>query len=422
MNQKLNQYDEDSPSVLESESRPESVSLFYLFWTFLKVGSTAFGGFMALVSVVENLIVGRRKLLTHEDMLDGISLASVLPGPVAANVVAYVGYRLRGGLGALVSTFAVLFPSFILVVGLTIVYLQVGELPAVSKAFAGFIPAVAAIIINAAVRMTNKAIKVWQQITIAVAAAILLKFVGGFYITLTVIIGSGLVGYLLFYNAKKAEAENSEANSATNKSKIKNISTSKITITFLILFAFILLSIIPLPFLGETSLARLFVTFSGMSLMLFGGGYVFIPLIQEVVVNGYGWLTQTEFSNAIAMGQITPGPILISAAFIGYVVKGIVGAAVATIGIFFPPALLMVTCSHLLEKIKKSVAIQAALQGIRPAVIGMIFTAALVVIQTAQLHWATLAIFALSLLSMRLLKIEVVLIIPLAGILGLLFY
>ena len=94
-----------------------SVSLAYLFGNFLKIGSTAFGGFMALVSVIENIIVDRRKLLTHEDMLDGISLASVLPGPVAANVVAYVGYRLRGGWGALATASAVLLPSFLLVVG-----------------------------------------------------------------------------------------------------------------------------------------------------------------------------------------------------------------------------------------------------------------------------------------------------------------
>jgi len=127
---------------LNGEKAGETVSLPYLFTNFLKIGSTAFGGFMALVSVIENIIVERRKLLTHEDMLDGISLASILPGPVAANVVAYVGYRLRGGWGALMTATAVLLPSFLLVVGLTIFYLQAGEVPAINRIFAGFIPAV----------------------------------------------------------------------------------------------------------------------------------------------------------------------------------------------------------------------------------------------------------------------------------------
>ncbi len=405
----------------ESELDSSSISLLHLFGNFLKIGSTAFGGFMALVSVIENIIVDKRKLLTHEDMLDGISLASVLPGPVAANVVAYVGYRMRGGIGALITATAVLLPSFVLVVALTIAYLQAGEIPAVNKVFAGFIPAVVAIIISAATRMSKKAIKGWREVSIAAVAAILLKSIGGFYITLIVILGAGLVGWLLFRGkVAKNLAEN------PIKQNLEPLDIKKIAIPLAILAGILALSLLPIP-LGEDSLAKLFVTFSGMSLMLFGGGYVFIPMIQEVVVNNYGWVTQTQFANAIAMGQITPGPILISAAFIGYVVKGIAGAFVATVAIFFPPGLLMVTMSHLLERIKGSVIIQAALKGIRPAVIGMIFTAAIVVAQTAQIGSATAAlvsllIFATSLAAIWKLKLEVVLIIPLAGLVGLFLY
>ena len=398
-----------------------SVSLAYLFGNFLKIGSTAFGGFMALVSVIENIIVDKRKLLTHEDMLDGISLASVLPGPVAANVVAYVGYRLRGGIGALITATAVLLPSFVLVVALTVGYLQAGEIPAVNKVFAGFIPAVVAIIISAATRMSKKAIKGWKEVSIAAVAAILLKSIGGFYITLIVILGAGLVGWLLF---RGKVARNLAENPIEQEREPLNI--KKIAIPIAVLAAILALSLLPIP-LGENSLAKLFVTFSGMSLMLFGGGYVFIPMIQEVVVNNYAWVTQTEFANAIAMGQITPGPILISAAFIGYVVKGIAGAFVATVAIFFPPGLLMVTMSHLLERIKGSVIIQAALKGIRPAVIGMIFTAAVVVAQTAQIGTISTAlvslfIFAASLAAIWKLRLEVVLVIPIAGLVGLFLY
>jgi len=404
----------ESPKSIQSN--PDSASLLYLFGNFLKIGSTAFGGFMALVSVIEDVIVGKRKLLTHEDMLDGISLASVLPGPVAVNVVAYVGYRLRGGIGALVTATAVLIPSFILVVCLTIAYLQAGEIPAVNRVFAGFIPAVAAIIINAAIRMSKKAIIGWREVSLAVVAAILLKTIGGFYITLIVILGAGVIGWICFRDKVVRSFRENPPPQETTPLEIR-----KIAIPLLILAVILLLSLLPLP-LGEDSLAKLFVTFSGMSLMLFGGGYVFIPMIQEVVVNNYGWVTQTEFSNAIAMGQITPGPILISAAFIGYVVKGFAGALVSTVAIFFPPGLLMITLSHLLDRIKYSVVIQAALKGIRPAVIGMIFTAAVVVGQTAQVHWASLVIFAASLAAIWKLRLEVVLIIPLAGLIGLFLY
>ena len=401
-------------------SEPEKVSLSYLFWNFLKIGSTAFGGFMALVSVIENIIVERRKLLNHEDMLDGISLASVLPGPVAANVVAYVGYRLRGGWGALATATAVLLPSFLLVVGLTIVYLQAGDIPAVNKVFDGFIPAVVAIIISAAYRMSKKAVKGWREVAIAGVAAILLLTIGGIYITFLVIGGSGIVGWLLY---RRRVAKDLAKQEITKKEKL---ALKPIIIPLILLAAFLSLSFIPLPF-AQDSLAKLFTTFSGMSLMLFGGGYVIIPMIQEIVVNNYGWLTQSEFTNAIAMGQITPGPILISAAFIGYKVQGMWGAIVSTVGIFFPPALLMVTMSHLLEHIKGSVVIQAALKGIRPAVIGMIVIAGFIVAKdapmaTLPMQLTSSLIFAASLAAIWKFKVEVVFIIPVAGVIGLLLY
>ena len=401
-------------------SEPEKVSLSYLFWNFLKIGSTAFGGFMALVSVIENIIVERRKLLKHEDMLDGISLASVLPGPVAANVVAYVGYRLKGGWGAAAAATAVLLPSFLLVVGLTIVYLEAGDIPAVNKVFAGFIPAVVAIIISAAYRMSKKAVKGWREVAIAGVAAILLQTIGGLYITFIVIGGSGIVGWLLYRRRVAKDLEKQEI------TKQEKLALKPIIIPLIVLAIFLSFSFIPLP-LGQDSVAKLFTTFSGMSLMLFGGGYVIIPMIQEIVVNSYGWLTQSEFTNAIAMGQITPGPILISAAFIGYKVQGLWGAFVSTVGIFFPPALLMVTMSHLLEHIKGSVLIQAALKGIRPAVIGMIVIAGFIVakdapMETLQMQLASCFIFAASLAAIWKFKVEVVFIIPVAGVIGLLLY
>ncbi len=394
----------------------------YLFWTFLKIGSTAFGGFMALISVVENIVVQRRKLLTHEDMLDGISLATVLPGPVAVNVVAYVGYRIRGILGAIASGVGVLLPTYLLVVGFTMAYFEAGEVPAVSKAFAGFVPAMVAIILAAAWRLSKKTIgsfKNWRGISLVVTAALLLKLVGGFYITLLVVLGSGCLGYFWYRQSTARELSKQDQPEANT---ISGIAKGNLAISFLILLGFLLLYLIPIPWFGRDSLARLFVTFSGMSLTLFGSGYVFIPMIQEIVVDNYGWVTAPEFASAIALGQVTPGPILISAAFIGYAVKGIVGSLVATVGIFFPPAMLMLTCSHLLEQIKQSPTIQAALKGIRPAVIGMIFTAAIVLAQTAQVHWVSALIFVAAMVAMLRFKIDVVLVIPIAGIMGILLY
>lgn len=400
----------------------KSVSLAYLFRNFLKIGSTAFGGFMALVSVVENIIVGKQKLLTHEDMLDGISLASVLPGPVSANVVAYVGYRLRGGLGALMTTTGVLLPSFVLVVGLAHIYTTTsGDNSTIDSIFVGFMPAVVAIIFSAAYRMSKNAVQGWREVSIVVASAIILGGIDkkssiGLYIPVILIAISGLVGWLLYRHKVKQDLTQDESLVPRQK-----LHWQSIAIPLVILAVCLLLYLVPLPF-EKNSLAKLATTFAGMSLMLFGGGYVAIPIIEQVVVHTYDWLTLPEFANAIAVGQITPGPILISAAFIGYKVQGILGALVSTIAIFSPPALLMVTMSKVLEHIKQSVVIQAALKGIRPAVIGMIFIAGIVLAQTIPMHWASILIFAASLVGIWQLKLEIVLIIPLAGVLGLLLY
>src|SRR6266852_2242375 len=175
-----------------------SPSLWSLFLIFLRIGSTAFGGFMALISVVQNAIVERKKLLTHAEMLDGISLATILPGPVAVNVVAYVGYKLRRGMGALVSAIGVILPSFILIVALSAVYFRWGQIPVVNKLFLGFIPAVTAVIVHAAWGMARKAIVGLPGLIIAVVACLLLLHQGGIYVTLIIIVSAGLIGWLLF--------------------------------------------------------------------------------------------------------------------------------------------------------------------------------------------------------------------------------
>ncbi len=387
----------------------DRISLSNLFWTFLKVGATAFGGFMALISIVENIVVERRRLLRHEDMLDGISLASMLPGPVAVNVVAYVGYRLRGGVGALVAASAVTLPSFVLITVLSYVYFRWGQIPAMQKLFMGFIPAVTAIIVNTAWSMSNKSISTLRETAILFVAAFVLLTVGGFYSTIAVIMGAGLVGWILFNKETGGRRQTASPAPATPKSKLSLLSAAP-------------LLVVPLGGLSAGVLAKLFFTFAGMSLMLFGGGYVFIPMIQEIVVNGNGWVTQTEFIDGIAMGQITPGPILISAAFIGFKVAGLAGALIATIGIFLPPALIMVIATNGLERIKHSPLIQAALRGVRPAVIGMIFAAAVVVGNTAAAHGASVLIFVASMVALMHLKLDVIWIIPAAGLFGLVAY
>ncbi|MBI5891590.1 MAG: chromate efflux transporter [Nitrosomonadales bacterium] len=395
--------------IPEAILNTERVSLWTLFTLFLRIGSTAFGGFMALIAVVENHVVERRKWLTHEDMLDGVSLATVLPGPIAVNVIAYVGHRLRGIPGALACAVGVILPAFLLMLALSAAYFAWGQIPAVGKLFMGFIPTVAAIILVAAWNMGRKTIKGIPEALIAGIAAALMVWQGSFAVSLAIIVISGTAGWLIF-REKNVPAGSKPAGELKNSGKLLSVAVAPVA------FAGSFLSV------NSAMLVKLFMTFAGMSVFLFGGGYVFIPLMQNTVVQSTGWLTPQEFVDAIAMSQIMPGPIVLSTVFIGYKIAGLAGAVVATLGIFLPPGILMIAGTHVLNRIKQSALIKAVLRGVRPAIIGMIASAVITVAMSAQHHWVSLLIFAAALLAQLRFKLDVVWVIPTAGLAGLLMY
>lgn len=384
------------------------ISLSALFWIFFRISCTSFGGFMAMIAVVENAVVERKKLLTHQAMLDGISLASMLPGPVAVNVCAYVGYRLRGRLGAALAATAAILPAFVLVTALSAAYFRWGQIPAVSKLFMGFVPAVAAVIVAAAWNMSRKSLTGARETVIAIVAFAALLGLSGFYSTLGIILGAGIIGWLLFRTDQDSPSQPDKKPAPSGPQFNANA----------LLFGTTPLVQIPWWSVDPAILTKLFAVFAGMSVMLFGGGYVFIPLIQEIVVTNQKWVTAQEFIDGIALGQITPGPILVSAAFIGLKVAGLAGALVATVAIFAPPAVLMVAASGAFERLRHASAIQAALRGVRPAVIGMIFAAAVVVGRSAVPVWYSVAIFAVALYALLRFRVEAVWIIPAAGAAG----
>ncbi len=375
---------------------------------------------MALVSVVQKQLVEKDKKVADEVILDSISLASVLPGPLAFNVVSYLGYFLRGIKGALVSMIAILLPSFVLILVLTYVYFICGQLPVLSNFFKGVLPAVAAIIISVAINMTRKNIKDYRQIIILVFSGLCLVFFRSFFTTIIIMAIGGITGFLFY---RSTFSNTGETKFTESKFNSRNVILSIAIIIILLLFVWFLPDIFCGKYTDKAALIKnISLTFSGMSLTLFGGGYVIIPTIQEIVVDGLNWLTTKEFADAIAMGQITPGPIFISATFIGYKVGGLAGAVAATLSIFFPPAFLMIFLSHFLDRIKNSNTISAIFKGLRPAVIGMIFAASFTIGKGIEIQWQAIMIFlAVFILSFRF-KINVVFLIPASGIGGVLLY
>ena len=170
------------------------------------------------------------------------------------------------------------------------------------------------------------------------------------------------------------------------------------------------------------SLFKLFCIFSAMSLLLFGGAYVFIPLLQHTSVDGHAWLTQREFVDAVAMSQMMPGPVVVLATFIGYKVAGVGGAFVATLGIVMPSMVLMLMCSQMLERIKTARYVSAALRGVRAAVVGVVVAAAVLIGKGAVPGLLAVCIGLAALLAMLRYRVEAIWVIPVAGLVGYLMY
>jgi chromate transporter len=365
---------------------------------FLRIGCTSFGGYMAMVSVMQNAVVAERRLLADQDVLDGVTLASILPGPVALNTVAYVGYRLRGAAGAGVCVGAALLPAFLCMVALASLYFRVGRLPQVDRVFMGIIPAVAAVVLAAAWRMCRATVRGWREAVLAVGAAVLVATLSGLLVTLAVVVAAALAGRLWFREAGAAPVPAAQGRAG-------------------VLYA---MPVLLVPLLaGQAAVpARLFTAFAGMSLLMFGGGYVSIPVLQHAVVDTYGWVTAREFADAMALTQLTPGPVLIGAAFIGLKAGGLAGALAATAGVFAPAALLMVACAHRLQRWHAAAAVRSALRGVRAAGAGMVVAAALAIGRMAAPTWASLILFVLACLLLLRWRIEAFWVVPLCGAAG----
>jgi chromate transporter len=337
---------------------------------FLRLGLLGFGGPVALVGQMERELVTERGWLTKEQMREAIAVCQSLPGPLAIQVGIYISY-LRGGFwAAWVGGWAFILPNFIIVAALGALYVHFGGLQPVTAIFYGVSPAVIALILHSCYRLTKLGMEHWLQWLIAAAC-----------FTVTVIlqaevamlfIAAGTIG-VLYYGTFQRHA----ASSGT-----------------LLAMA----PVVPLtPHATGTILVKLGLFFLKAGALTFGSGLVIVPFLQQGVVQQYGWLGEREFLVAVAIGMISPGPVVITATFVGYLVAGFWGALVATVGIFLPSFILVLVAAPVLARHRSNRNVQGFVKGAYAAAIGTILGACVLLGRIAIGDWLTILIALLSL-------------------------
>ncbi|MBD0285153.1 MAG: chromate transporter [Flavisolibacter sp.] len=372
-------------------------SLRQLLFYFLRLGTIGFGGPVALVGYMHRDLVEERKWISEEDYKEGLTLSQLAPGPLAAQLGIYIGYVHYGVLGATLAGLAFVLPSFIMVIGLAIAYLQAGGLPWMQALFYGIGAAVIGIISVSSYKLLTKTVKKdWLLWVIVIVLAV------NTFITETenlwLILGAGVLTLLM-------------------KARLRIIKPAK---NFLLPFTLLQSSG---SFILNQKLVQIGWFFLKAGAFVFGSGLAIVPFLYGGVVKEYGWLNDQQFLDAVAVAMITPGPVVITVGFIGYLIAGFPGACTAALATFLPCYLFTVLPAPYFKKWGKAPAIKAFVDGVTAAAIGAI-VGAVGVLAKRQLTDIPSVVIALVvvLLLLRFKKLPEPLIVLLAAIAGLLLF
>jgi chromate transporter len=310
-------------------------TFFDLFFSFIKLGLTAFGG-PAMVAYIRELAVQKKGWLDQRTFNEGVALAQIVPGPIAMHVAGFVGVKLRGIVGAITTYVAFALPAFLLMLFLSAFYQKTSNLPQVISLFNGLKVMVVAIVANAFLSFTKSIVKSKVEFLIALASFILL------------LIGISPFLVLIFCFLS------SQALFKDKPMSLETLLTQSISLTGLLFLFFILfLGLILLYFLN-TNLFQLSLVMLKINLFAFGGAYTALPLMLHEVVESMKLLDSKTFMDGIALGQVTPGPILITATFVGYLVYGLSGAILATIYVFTPSFVVYLLSTKIADRIRNN--------------------------------------------------------------------
>ena len=407
--------------------------------TFLQLGATGFGGGIAVIGQIRRLVVRERRWMSEEEFLDAVSLAQSLPGANAANAISYVGLKLGGLRGAAVSVSSFILPSFLLMIALTIAHGHLSERPDAKLIFQGFNAAVVGLIAATTARLGQTAMQRQWHLELGVAAGFVLIFTATTVAEIVLLAGligvfiqsfmararhrlrnqlrkqkqEGARSAVAQQQARQHAAESIEhperleedykvevslpakpqdvspkdapkdaaAKESTTKDAAADAPGKPVEKTansgrLLSLAPLATLALVSWPILSKlVATWQLAVIFLRVGTVTFGGGFVMVPQIETDVVEVHRWMNHQTFADGMAFGQITPGPVLITATFVGYKVAGLLGAVSATVSAFLPSFLMTLIAGTSLNRFRTNHQVQAFLSGVAPAVVGMLAAA-----------------------------------------------
>jgi chromate transporter len=329
----------DSPPAGPPGSVREVASLF------LRMGFTAFGGPAAHIAMFRDEVVVRRKWVTDQEFLDLLAATNLIPGPNSTEMTMHLGHVRAGWRGLIAGGASFILPAFLIVLAISVLYAEYGTTPAAESLLYGIEPVIIAVILQAVWGLSRSALKDWFLGVVAAGAfglyflnvnELLLLFAGG-----------GLV--MLVRNARRMWADRGGT-------------------------AAVLVWLLAVRLVQEAvpmTLTTLFLTFLKIGSILYGSGYVLVAFLQTEFVEGLGWITSQQLLDAVAIGQFTPGPVFTTATFIGYLVAGVPGAIVATIGIFLPGFIFVAITNPFIPRMRRSPWLAALLDGIVAASLGL---------------------------------------------------
>ena len=355
------------PNLQKQPGQP-SPSLGRLFFSFLRLGTTAFGG-PAMIAHIRELAIGRERWLDKESFRDGVALCQTIPGATAMQMAAYVGLRLRGVCGAIAGYLGFGLPAFLLMTALSALYARTHALPAVVAVFSGPQAIIVAIVANAALSFGRSSLTNWQHGVVALVAAGLFGL--AVHPVLILILAALLSLALNSGQPTTRQGEPQTRMPSTTRPLLFLLAATAAGFALLAFFRY--------------DLAQLALLLARIDLMAFGGGFASVPLLFHEIVETRAWLDASTFLDGIALGQLTPGPIVITATFVGYLLHGLIGAFIATVAMFLPSLLLLIGTAPHFSRLHASHRFNRAIDGVLCSFVGLLCTVTIRL--SLHVHW-----------------------------------